>query len=74
MVCSTDSERSSLGPHFDALTAYQSRAFEQLKELCQENDLTWPVSELEGDPEQGSNDNMTLLCVHALEVQDMLRY
>ena len=43
------------------LSDSQSRAFAELKALCEKNKLYWPVSELEGQPAEGANNDIDLL-------------
>ena len=43
------------------LSDSQAKAFEELKDLCEKNKLTWPVSELEGKPSEGANNDIDLL-------------
>lgn len=43
------------------LSEVQAKAFEDLKALCEKNQLYWPVSELEGHPAYGANDDIDLL-------------
>lgn len=43
------------------LSKAQAKPFEDLKTLCQKNKTYWPVSELEGRPAHGANDDIDLL-------------
>lgn len=44
-----------------ALNESQTKAFAELKALCEKNKLYWPTSELEGDPAHGRNNDVDLL-------------
>ena len=44
-----------------SLSESQAKAFEDLKALCEENKLYWPVSDLEGHTAEGANDDIDLL-------------
>ena len=49
-------------PRFiEHLPVSQRKAFEELKALCDQSNLYWPVSDLERQPEHGSNDDNDLL-------------
>ncbi len=43
------------------LSESQSKAFSELKALCEKSKLYWPVSELEGAPAEGANNDIDLL-------------
>ncbi len=43
------------------LSESQSKAFLELKALCEKNKLYWPVSDLEGQPAEGANNDIDLL-------------
>ena len=43
------------------LSKTQANALEELKALCEKNKLYWPVSELEGQPAHGANNDIDLL-------------
>lgn len=49
------------------LPEYEARALEDLKSLCEKNELYWPVSKLEDHPTRGSNNDVDLLYVSTLE-------
>ena len=39
----------------------QNEAFLKLKSLCEKDNLYWPASELEGHPNNETNDDITLM-------------
>lgn len=43
------------------LSEPQARAFKDLQDLCEKNKLYWPVSDLEGQPSEGANNEIDLL-------------
>lgn len=56
-------EKPGLVSRPSVVNGQQSKAFEELKALCEENKLYWPVSEMEGYSDEGHNDDHNLLYV-----------